>query len=116
MYSGEVRPKTGAPCMFPKVVEEDMALFMKHCEFLRIPRTRQMLRKDIVHYVYFKEMTVPKMPKDGPGNCNNFSWFQSSFTYLLSGAFHRCLHMKDVRLEGIAHKGLSTIFVNKLLR
>ena len=39
-YQGEIRPKTGSPYLFPKGVEEDIALFMKHCMFLRIPRTK----------------------------------------------------------------------------
>ena len=49
-------------------MEEDIALFMKHCIFLRIPRTRQILREDILHFVQYKNLNVPKMPEDGPGN------------------------------------------------
>ena len=55
--------------MFPDEMEADIALFMKHCSLLRIPRTRDMLRQDIVHYVLYNELSFPKMCEDGPGDC-----------------------------------------------
>ena len=67
MYSGEVRPKTGSPCMFPRHMEEDIALFMKHCEFLRVPRTKQLMKEDILHFVQYKNLKISRMPEDGPG-------------------------------------------------
>ena len=63
-----MRPKTGAPRMFCTEMEGNFTLFMKHCCLLRIPRTREMLRKDIVHFTQYKNMTVDKMGEDGPGN------------------------------------------------
>ena len=56
--------------MFQFEVEGDVALFVKHCCFLRIPRTHEMLRKDILHYTQYKQLNVPKMPEDGPGKYN----------------------------------------------
>ena len=66
MFHGEVQPKTGSPCMFSAEKESDIALFMKHCQFLRIPRTKQMLKDDIWHFVKFKQLHVPTMPEDRP--------------------------------------------------
>ena len=48
-------------------MEEDIALFMKHCIFLRIPKTRQKLREDILHFVQYKQLQTPRMAEDGPG-------------------------------------------------
>ena len=70
MFSGQIRPKTGAPCLFPEEMEADIALYMKHCGFLRIPCTRQILRQDIVHFIQYKNLKFPKMPEDGPGTRN----------------------------------------------
>ena len=33
-FNGQVRPKTGAPPLFSKELEGDLALFMKHCSLL----------------------------------------------------------------------------------
>ena len=67
MYQGAVRPKVGVPKLFPEHIEEDIALFMKHCALLRVPQTRQMLKEDILHYVQYKELTIPKLAEEGPG-------------------------------------------------
>ena len=67
MYQGQVRPKIGALKLFPDAMEEDLAIFMKHCKFLRIPQMRQMLKEEILHFVQYKDMTVPKLGDDGPG-------------------------------------------------
>ena len=56
-YQGEIRPRTGAPGIFPRPFEEDLALFMKHCDLLKIPRTRQQLKDDIWHYVWYHNLT-----------------------------------------------------------
>ena len=67
MYEGQIRPKTGAPGIFPTELECDLALFLKHCKLLRIPRTRQQFREDIWHYVDFHDLTFKKLQDDGPG-------------------------------------------------
>ena len=67
MYDGQMRPKTGAPGLFPEELEADLALFMKHCSFLRIPRSRKLLKADILHYTKVKQLTFDKMAEDGPG-------------------------------------------------
>ena len=67
MLSGQVQPKTGAPHLFPPKMEEDIALFMKHCTFLRIPRTKKLLQDDILHYIQYKQIQAPRMAEDGPG-------------------------------------------------
>ena len=67
--------------MFSKEVEEDIALFLKHCTFLRVPRTKTMLRDDILHYVQYKQLDVPRMPEDGPCRIHlifDFSYSKSS--------------------------------------
>ena len=38
MYAGQVRPKMGCPGIFPMELEADMALYLKHCDLLRIPK------------------------------------------------------------------------------
>ena len=65
-YSGEIRPKVGSPTLFTPEVEADIALYMKHCTFLRIPRSRQLLKEDILHYVQFKGLTIKNLSEDGP--------------------------------------------------
>ena len=67
MYGGEIRPKIGSPHMFPRHMEEDIALFMKHCTYLRIPKTKQNLKEDILYFVQYKQLDFPRMPEDGPG-------------------------------------------------
>ena len=74
MFGGELRPKIGALCLFPTHMEEDIALFMKHCQFLRIPRTKQKLKEDILHFVQYKELKIPRMPEDGPGEKHSDSY------------------------------------------
>ena len=69
MYGGQLRPKTGAPSLFPYEMECDLALFMKHCCLLRIPRTRNKLKEDIMNYVNRKNMNIPKLLEGGPGEC-----------------------------------------------
>ena len=69
MYDGQVRPKTGAPGIFPTHLEADLALFIKHCDLLRIPRTRKDLKSDIWHYVKHNDLEFKKLTKDGPGRC-----------------------------------------------
>ena len=66
-YGGELRPKMGAPTMLSDEFEEDIALFVKHMEFLRVPVQKDHLREDIVHYCNENKLKYPKMPKDGPG-------------------------------------------------
>ena len=72
-YKGEIRPKMGAPSMFPIDLERDLALFLKHCDLLRIPRTKSEFRQDIHHYVKFYNLTFKKLTDDGPGT--NFCMF-----------------------------------------
>ena len=67
MYEGQIRPKTGGPPIFPYELESDLALFMKHCELLRIPKTRQDLKSDIWHYVNHYNLTYKRLTDDGPG-------------------------------------------------
>ena len=66
-YGGKIRPKTGRPLMFSIEMEEDLALFMKHCDLLRIPKTCNDLTADIVHYVSYHNLKVKRMADDGPG-------------------------------------------------
>ena len=66
-YGGKIRPKTGGPPIFPYELESDFALFMKHCQLLRIPRSRQDLKNDIWHYVDHYGLTYKKLQEDGPG-------------------------------------------------
>ena len=67
MFEGKIRPKVGSPSIFSPELEEDFALFIKHCDLLRIPRTRPIFRQDVVHYVENKELTIPRMSENGPG-------------------------------------------------
>ena len=67
MYKGNIRPKLGAPGIFPAQLEADLALYMKHCDLLRIPRTRQELKEDIMHYVKYYNLTFNRLQDDGPG-------------------------------------------------
>ena len=69
MYEGKMHPKIGAPKLFSNEMEEDLALFLKHCQYLRIPRTRQIVKEDILHFVKYKKLDVPKLGEDGPGMC-----------------------------------------------
>ena len=48
-------------------MEEDIALYMKHCTLLRVPRTRTMLKEDILHFVNYKELKIDNLAEDGPG-------------------------------------------------
>ena len=72
MFGGAVRPKTGAPPMLSEELEGDFALYVKHCCLLRVPRTRDMLRADILHFTQFASLNVPKMPEDGSGTFVSF--------------------------------------------
>ena len=67
MFQGKIWPKTGSPCMFPEEIEADFALYMKHCSFLRIPKSKQKLKEDIWHFVKYKGIDIRRMPEDGPG-------------------------------------------------
>ena len=67
MYNGEVRPKTGAPTIFPEHLEADIALFASHCRLMRIPRSTTILRKDIQHFVMYSPQYATRMSHDGPG-------------------------------------------------
>ena len=67
MFQGQIRPKTGLPTMFPKEMEADFALYMKHCCFLRVPRTRALMKEEILHYVQHKNIKIPKLADEGPG-------------------------------------------------
>ena len=66
-YGGQIRPKTGAPGIFPEDLEADFALFLKHCQFLRIPRSKIQFKEDIRHYVEYNDLDFPKMQDEGPG-------------------------------------------------
>ena len=66
-YHGAVRPKIGAPSMFPISLERDFALFLKHCDLLRVPRTKTDLKTDIHHYVNYYKLDFAKLTHDGPG-------------------------------------------------
>ena len=66
-YQGQVRPKVGAPKLFSDQMEEDLALYMKHCQYLRIPHTKQMLKDEIVHFVQYKNLNISKLQDEGPG-------------------------------------------------
>ena len=65
---GQSRLKTGFPGIFPEDLEADFTLFIKHCQFLRIPRSKTRFKQDIVHYVEFNNLEFKKMQEDGPGN------------------------------------------------
>ena len=67
MYGTVLRPKIGSPSIFPKELEEDLALFVKHCDLLRIPKTRKDLKIDIMHYVHYHDLQFKKLQDDGPG-------------------------------------------------
>ena len=66
-YDGKLRPKMGAPTMLSEELEEDIALFVKHMQLLRVPLTKEKLKDDIVHYHKQHNLKNPKMPHDGPG-------------------------------------------------
>ena len=68
MFSAEVRPKTGSPTLFSAETEGDIALYMKHCSLLRIPRSRKLLKQDICHFVQYKNLKIPNLAEGGPGN------------------------------------------------
>ena len=92
-YEGQIRPKTGAPGIFLMQLEEDLALFMKHCDLLRIPKSRQDLKCDIRHYVNYYNMNFPKLEDDGPGKCNRLTVFRhgwKSFLMFSKIFFHLC--------------------------
>ena len=73
-FQGQVRPKTGAPTMFSEEFEEDIALFVKHMELLRVPVVKEKLKEDIVHYITMHRMNCPRMPDDGPGMNSSICW------------------------------------------
>ena len=66
-YGGQIRPKTGAPTLFSKLLKEDFALYTKHCSLLHIPWSRQLLKDDIMHYVLYADLKIDKLSEDGPG-------------------------------------------------
>ena len=66
-YAGQIRPKTGAPPIFPYELEADFALFLKHCDLLRIPKTRQQMKEYIWHYICYHNLTFKKLEENGPG-------------------------------------------------
>ena len=67
MYGGKIRPKTGTPGIFPHELESELALFLKHCDLLRIPRTRLEFKEDIWEYIDYYGLTFKKLQDDGPG-------------------------------------------------
>ena len=67
MYGGQLRPKTGSPGIFTEELESEFALFLKHCQLLRIPRTRKKFKEDIMHYVNYYQLTFNRLQEDGPG-------------------------------------------------
>ena len=72
-YHGAVRPKIGAPSMFPISLERDFALFLKHCDLLRLPGSKNDLKADIQHYVNYYNLTFKKLTEDGPGKLH-YCW------------------------------------------
>ena len=66
-YQGQLRPKTGFPGIFSEELEADFALFLKHCLFLRIPRSKSRFKQDIAHYIDYNNLTFPKLHEEGPG-------------------------------------------------
>ena len=66
-YEGQIRPKTGAPGIFPQELEADFALYLKQCDMLRIPKTKQEFKEDIWHYVNYHNLTFKQLQEDGPG-------------------------------------------------
>ena len=81
MYKGQIRPTTGCPCLFPPEMEEDIALFMKHCTFLHIPRSKQILKEDILHFVQYKGMNIQRMAEDGPGSINKLYYVDTVISF-----------------------------------
>ena len=67
MYNNEIQPKTGSPPIFPPEIEEDFALYLKHCSLLRIPHTRLTFKEDVLHFVQYKHLNIPRLHEDGPG-------------------------------------------------
>ena len=67
MYEGQVRLKIGSPGIFPDELECEFALYLKHCDLLRIPKTRADFKKDILEYVNYHNLTFKQMHEDGPG-------------------------------------------------
>ena len=67
MFEGQIRPKTGCPTMFPTEMEADFALYMKHCCLLRVPRTRTLMKEDVLHYVQYKNLKIKNLADEGPG-------------------------------------------------
>ena len=67
-FDGQVRPKTGAPPLFPHDLEGDFALYVKHCSLLCVPRTRQLLKDDIMHSVQVTQFQNDKLGVDDPGD------------------------------------------------
>ena len=74
MYKGQVRPKIGSPGIFPDELESEFALYLKHCDLLRIPKTRQEFRQDIQHYVKLHDLTFKLLTEDGPGEAQWHLW------------------------------------------
>ena len=75
MYEGQIRPKTGSPAIFTPELESEFALFIKHCDLLRIPRTRLDFKDDILNYVRYHNLTIKRLEDDGPGNIFNLMHF-----------------------------------------
>ena len=67
MYGGKIRPKAGGPPIFPIELEGDFALFLKHCDLLRIPKTRLQFKEYIWHYVEHYNLEFKKLEDNGPG-------------------------------------------------
>ena len=67
-YGGQLRLKIGSPGIFPYELEGEFALFLKHCELLRIPRSKLRFKEDIRHHIEHNNLTFEKLSPDGPGN------------------------------------------------
>ena len=67
MYEGQIRPKTGSPGILSHELESDFALFIKHCDLLRIPQTCLKFKDDIWNYIDYHNLTIKKLEDDGPG-------------------------------------------------
>ena len=76
-----MRPKTGFPGIFSEDLEADFALFLKHCQFLRIPRTKNRFKEDINHSVEYNNLTFLKLMEEGPGECQYFGCVKYFFKY-----------------------------------
>ena len=110
MYAGQVRPKMGCPGIFPTELEADMALYLKHCDLLRIPKTQLQFKEDIQHYVKYNDLTFKLLTEDGPGKWNGvkmWEWYdlEINLSYSSKISFaHYCLNIGRTWCDRFAEK------------